>query len=214
MKKSTRMFLLIICLIFNYTICFSTTIDVEWGSVIPVSTTKAGSIYTTEFGLNIPSLGVTTYGYCVEPTSSIHQQSYEFSLLSLNYDPAKATGFYQAAWLMDNYAPGHGSSTTGDDINKAAALQGEIWKLTNGSSYTLTNTGIIGSYYKTYSQAIADLTLTDFLKSYLDSHFMLAHNSVCQDLIIELPHNPVPEPATMFLFGTGILGLIKLRRRK
>jgi len=204
-----------ICVIFVLSLAMlntanATNITVDWDKVTNVTTTSKGTLGTTEFELTVDSSGVSVYGYCIDPSQSINKGNYDFTLSLLSDQGAKAPLYYKAAWLLDSYAP------AGNDVSnkkeKSAAIQGVLWTLLNNPGYALTNTGLIGSYFSTYWAAVSAVTLNSSTINYLNTHFLVARNSKIQDLLVSDP-NPVPEPATMLLFGTGICLLSRIRRK-
>jgi hypothetical protein len=186
--------------------------------VFKVNATNATPSLTTEFKIDITSaaLGMnnySSYGYCVELTQTISKGSYTFNLIDFANDD-----FFKAAWVMDQFAPGRPNSWTPELQNQAAAVQGLIWELTGQiSSVANTTTPAIYTYYTDYKAKLNQVNWDGVdavsLRSYLNSNYMFATNAQYQDLLVKV--DPVPEPATMLLFGSGMLGLagLKLRRK-
>jgi hypothetical protein len=198
------------------------TLVVSYGSItnigvnLPSGTANYG---TAEFKIDITSvtLGMNnylSYGYCVQLGQNIGGGTYTYDLIDFADDK-----YYKAAWVMDKFAPGRPDTWTTALQNQAAAVQGLIWELTGQISSVANTTATapdIYTFYTTYKADVEAVVWTGLagaaLKSYLNNNYMFASNAKYQDLLVKV--DPVPEPATMLLFGSGMLGLAGLRFRR
>jgi Thioester domain len=145
------------------------------------------------------SYDLATIAYCVELTQGVGSgDTYPVDLLT-------ATGNYlAAAWIMHNYA-GSGDST------QNAAVQVAIWETVYDGVGGALDTGrfqLTGGDAQIYTLAQGYITgLTSAGLTGLD-RYMIAHSATKQDLLVA-----VPIPAAVWLFGSGLLGLIGFRNR-
>ncbi len=184
---------------------FVTTGVTDWTSVLVTYYGKTESAFAGEIDLLID--GKASYGYCVDFAATTYVPStYTGNLTGL--DAVSNGAGAEAAWLMNN--------TEGTGADSFAAVQLVIWKLLYGDNFsydTLSVDSTINNLYTTYL-ALAQSN------SYSGTGYSVAlllnssnNPSSGQDLLVNAPA-PVPEPTTILLLGSGLIGLASFRRKK
>jgi len=210
MKRFNQFFtviFIILCSLLVSSTSYAIPLSFEGVDPYEIASTNAGGVYAGIYNLEVGEDAVAYDSFCIDFYQHIYQGTFDnYKFESLNDIFPSSThpdvADYIAELWFDNYSNAMNNSQV------AAGLQIAIWEVTIDINHDVSNGNFFISSGSNYGaqEMLEKLDGEDF------ASLTAITNSKYQDFVIG--NQPVPEPASMLLFGTGIIGLAAFTRRK
>lgn len=177
-----------------------------------------GQKYTAPLDVDVTYGGVTYEAFCVDKQYDyVGNQRTAFTLRSIQ---STETKYLKMAAIAEYFYTNY-EGKSGEEAYKAGA-QMAIWEYLydndaatfdyNSSTFDTLKNGNFRSAGNYYANSYNDEAVSVWNNAGASSgNWMLLTNATQQDFIVRT--SPVPIPASLFLFGSGLMGLVGIRRK-
>jgi hypothetical protein len=186
-----------------------------------------GEFTFTTGGLDTSAYDVTTKNqagttntfqtFCIEQNVTYNPGQPYYGVLGDNDISHDKPLNYGAAWLYSQFAKGvltgydYTNTNTGRNAS-AGIVQQEIWYLMGQSTtYDVNLNNLVTNAINASGHNVYDASNGAYGVQVLNLYVDSSHTQIAQD---QLFLTPTPIPAAAWLFGSGLMGLIGLKRRK